>query len=359
MKILVVDDDESILSVLDHALSVSNDCDVTLASSAKDALEKIDIAASAFDCFLIDIQMPEVDGIHLTQVIRQTPGYELPPILMLTAMRDRSYLDRAFVAGATDYVSKPFDFKNLRSRIFDAQMLVLERAQSLDKCKRGKGIIWSRGIPRDPEADQIIEPGNVNGLIADAEFDNYVLEQARRPRCKGRVIALKIADPTLGNLESSFDEFSSLLHHAMTCMNAAFPNLLSAVSYRGNGVFLCMTKRDLNVSNGMIENAINPHFTGPFVREHMSQVRVFAGLPIPIKASSDTGVFDILWSATDSVERRFASQTRFKSISKRLLQRSLQSEEQVRLEKKAYKSVMRDMLADMNNDRWLRKLHRG
>ncbi|MEQ9566508.1 MAG: response regulator, partial [Pseudomonadales bacterium] len=145
MKILAVDDDPSILMLLEHALSMSRHHDVTLAFSAREALDTIDRDEVNFDCFLIDIQMPEIDGIDLTQVIRKTPGYERHPILMLTAMHEKSYLDRAFLAGATDYVSKPFDFRNLQARIFDAQGLAVENTRSVCRIGKDQNIKWSRG----------------------------------------------------------------------------------------------------------------------------------------------------------------------------------------------------------------------
>jgi len=55
MKILAIDDDESILTLLDHALRLSGNHEVTLAMSAKEALASIDRAETGFDCFLIDI----------------------------------------------------------------------------------------------------------------------------------------------------------------------------------------------------------------------------------------------------------------------------------------------------------------
>ncbi len=357
MKILAVDDDPSILMLLDHALSMSGHHDVTLAKSAKDALDFIECAEKNFDCFLIDIQMPEIDGIHLTQVIRQTPGYERHPILMLTAMHDKAYLDRAFKAGATDYVSKPFDFKNLQSRIFDAQKLVLERARSACRIGKEENIKWSRGVARDAEPDHVIDRGDGDGLIAYGEFDNYVLELARRPQCRASVVALKVADPTLGQSESSMKEFYAMLRDVIICIKASLPNLLSTMSYRGNGTVLCVMDRYLSTPREMIESEINARFLEMPSRPGTSKVRVFVGDPMPVRANSDAGVLEVLWLATNSVEEIFVTKKELSTVPKRVLNRSLISDDQHRLEQKAYKSVMKDMLSDMNDDHWLRRLY--
>ncbi|SEL87417.1 Response regulator receiver domain-containing protein [Roseovarius azorensis] len=357
MRILAVDDDPSILMLLDHALGMSDHHDVTLAFSAREALDAIERDEVDFDCFLIDIQMPEIDGIHLTQVIRQTPGYERHPILMLTAMHDKSYLDRAFRAGATDYVSKPFDFRELQSRIFDAQGLAVEKARSVCRIDRARNIKWSHGVAGDTGPDQVIDHGGADGLIAYGEFDNYVLELARRPQCNASVVALKIADPTLGHSESSLREFSSMLREVIICINASLPNLMSSISYRGNGTVLCVMDRYLNAPKEMIESEINARFLDISTGANIAKLRVFLGDPVPLKADSDAGVLEVLWQATNSVEKRFVSKKEIATISKRVLNRNLLSDEQHRLERKAYKSVMKDILSDMNDDHWIRKLY--
>ena len=127
MKILAVDDDETILELLKEALAAYCAYDVVTVASADHAIRVIKDEERPFDCFLIDIQMPGMDGIELCSVIRSTPGYEKTPIVMLTAMSQNKYVDRAFSAGATDYVTKPFDFFKLGSRLSLAHKLVKEQ----------------------------------------------------------------------------------------------------------------------------------------------------------------------------------------------------------------------------------------
>lgn len=358
MRILAIDDDESILTLLDHALRLSGGHDVTLALSAKAALAFIDSDDMEFDCFLIDIQMPEMDGIRLTQVIRENPGYRRHPILMLTAMNEKSYLDRAFRAGATDYVSKPFDFRDLQARLFAAQKLTLENSRSVGRTSEVPSIEWSRGVAKDVEPDQVIQRADHDSLIAYGEFDNYILEMARHPQCKASVVALKVADPTLGQSDLLLGAFSAMLRDVILCVTAAFPHPLSSVSYRGNGTLLAVFDQDLNAPPEGIEREINARFLEMPCAEYASRLRIFLGNPMSIRAESDAGVLETLWLATDSVEQRFAAKKEIATISKRVLTRSLVSEEQHRLERKAYNSVMKDMLFDVNDDLWLRRLNR-
>lgn len=358
MKILAIDDDESILMLLDHALGLTGRHDVTRALSAREALAAIDNDEIEFDCFLIDIQMPDMDGIHLTRLIRKNPGYRRHPILMLTAMNEKSYLDRAFKAGATDYVSKPFDFRDLQTRIFEAQKLTLENARTAGRTSEIPSIEWSRGIARDFEPDQVINRQGLDGLITYGEFDNYVMELARHPHCRAILVALKVADPTLRQSNIPMGAFSAMLRDVVTCLTAAFPQPLTAASYRGNGTLLAVFDQDLNVPPDEIENEINARFLEMPSASYASKLRVFIGTPMSIRAETDADVLERLWLATDSVEQKFAAKKEIATISKRVLTRSLLSEEQHRLERKAYNSIMKDMLFDVNDDRWLGKLNR-
>jgi CheY-like chemotaxis protein len=357
MKILAVDDDESIRMLLESALTPSGNYDLTTAGSAKEVLETIDGASSTFDCFLVDIQMPDVNGIDLTKMIRQTPEYGHQPILMLTAMREKAYLDRAFMAGATDYVSKPFDFTDLYSRISDARKFSLEKTRLVDQSDTDQNIRWTLGIAKDKVPDQVIGRADVDGLIEYGEFDNYLLELARSPQQRASVIALKIAAPMLGHVRISLNEFSAIMREVILCVRATLPDRVSSMCYRGNGTLFCVLEKQLNAPRDMIENEINARFLAASINANFSKMRIFLGDAIPLRATSDTDVLDILWSVVDSVEGRVVQKRDTAAIARRLLRRSLLSEEQRRLERKAYKSVMKDMLPDVDGDSWLKKLY--
>ena len=348
MHILAVDDDESILKVLDHALSFSGN-EVTTALSAKEAMTAISRADGRFDCLLIDIQMPDVDGIQLTEVIRQMPGYARPPVLMLTAMHEKVYLDRAFQAGATDYLTKPFDFKNLQSRIFDAHSLAYDKSLSIDFVSGPQHITWTRGVAKDTHLAQAIAPVKIDGLIAYSEFDNYVLELARRPKYKAIALAVKMTTPTLQHAETTLEEFSTMLGELVTSTSAALSKRRGFFSYRGNGTLLCVTEQNSAILRESIEHEINAHFASISAQVDGARVRVFLGDPTPIRTGSDAMVFESLWFATDSVERRFAA-TKQIIISRLILNQSLMSEEQHRLKQKTYKSIMREMLSDIESE---------
>lgn len=89
MRILATDDDPIILELLSQFLIAVGPHEVVTANSGAEALALLGEETTApFDCFLNDIQMPQMDGIELTRRIKKIPTYAAAPIVMLTAMSE-------------------------------------------------------------------------------------------------------------------------------------------------------------------------------------------------------------------------------------------------------------------------------
>lgn len=123
MRILAVDDDPIILELLEQSLGVHDAYDLITCSSAEQAMIVLDNDPTPFDCFLLDVMLPGVDGIELCDAIRQTKNYVATPIIMITASREPDLMEQAFYAGATDFICKPLDGVELGARINSAGML--------------------------------------------------------------------------------------------------------------------------------------------------------------------------------------------------------------------------------------------
>ena len=109
--ILIVDDDDKIRDLLKDFL-ISNNFLVSTAINGEEALKKINIIK--FDVLILDIMMPGIDGYELTKIIRSS---SLVPIIHLTAMGDTDNVIQGLEIGADDYLSKPFEPKELLLRI--------------------------------------------------------------------------------------------------------------------------------------------------------------------------------------------------------------------------------------------------
>ena len=111
--ILIVDDDDKIRDLLKDFL-ISNNFLVSTAINGEDALGKLNLIK--FDVLILDIMMPGINGYELTKIIRST---SLVPIIHLTAMGDTDNVIQGLEIGADDYLSKPFEPKELLLRIYN------------------------------------------------------------------------------------------------------------------------------------------------------------------------------------------------------------------------------------------------
>jgi len=124
MRILAVDDDPVVLDLLRNALTTDEmNCELVCCKSAEEAIDVMETDINPFDCFLLDIMLPGIDGIELCDNIRQVTEYRTTPIIMITASREPNLMGRAFYAGATDFVTKPLNGLDLGARINTASML--------------------------------------------------------------------------------------------------------------------------------------------------------------------------------------------------------------------------------------------
>lgn len=113
MHILLVDDERSFVKGLKHSLR-QNGFSVDGAYDGEEALEKFLEARNRYDLILLDLMLPEVDGWEVCRKLRSE--YDVP-IIMLTARDDDIDKVVGLELGADDYLTKPFNFRELLARI--------------------------------------------------------------------------------------------------------------------------------------------------------------------------------------------------------------------------------------------------
>jgi len=111
--ILVVDDDEVIRLLLRQFLE-GEGYQVEEAANGQQALHRL--TDKRFDLIIMDIAMPGADGPEICQSITSSLA-NAPPILMITALDNETFVDRSFQAGAVDYIRKPIHWSVLKNRI--------------------------------------------------------------------------------------------------------------------------------------------------------------------------------------------------------------------------------------------------
>lgn len=114
-RILIVDDEPANLKLLDRMLASAGYSRRVLVEDSRQALSSY--LQEPTDLILLDINMPHLDGYEVMNQLLALADPLLPPIVILTAQHDKTYLLRALSAGAADFIGKPFDRQELLMRV--------------------------------------------------------------------------------------------------------------------------------------------------------------------------------------------------------------------------------------------------
>lgn len=111
--LLIVDDDSDILMLLKQILL--HDYHVTTASNGRQALQLMN--QQAFDLVLLDIMMPDMNGLEVLAIIRSNTPAEFLPVVLVSALTHSQDIVVGLESGANDYITKPFDPEVVRARV--------------------------------------------------------------------------------------------------------------------------------------------------------------------------------------------------------------------------------------------------
>jgi two-component system sensor histidine kinase/response regulator len=114
-RILLVDDVPKNLQILGKTLQKES-YKVEFAMNGKKALEWLKSDPN-FDLILLDIMMPEMDGLETCKAIRKNKDFDAIPVVFLTARSEKEVVLEGFELGAQDYITKPFDSRELLARV--------------------------------------------------------------------------------------------------------------------------------------------------------------------------------------------------------------------------------------------------
>lgn len=145
-RILVVDDDPKLVDLLRAALERADFSVVTAANGLQG--EKV-FRGNPVDLIMLDVMMPQRDGFDLLRDVRAISSV---PIIMLTALSDTENVVRGLELGADDYITKPFELKQVLARV-NAALARVERMKADSKATRVQShgdvsLDLDRGIAR-------------------------------------------------------------------------------------------------------------------------------------------------------------------------------------------------------------------
>lgn len=126
-SVLIVDDTPQNIQILASILTEKG-FDIEFALNGNEGLQLL--STVTVDIILLDVMMPELDGFDTCKTIRQQSKYDEIPIIFLTARADKDSIYAGFEMGAQDYITKPFDSRELLARI-KTQLELKEARQKL------------------------------------------------------------------------------------------------------------------------------------------------------------------------------------------------------------------------------------
>lgn len=114
--VMVVDDSPSVRHMTSKVIEAAG-WTIEIAKDGVDALEKLNIATRKPDVILSDIEMPRMDGYELVASLQLQPGLREIPVVFITSRSGEKHRDKAFAAGVTEYLAKPYEDRELVATI--------------------------------------------------------------------------------------------------------------------------------------------------------------------------------------------------------------------------------------------------
>jgi CheY-like chemotaxis protein len=250
MKILSIDDDPIFLEVIKAELNDLGFHDVDQVQSGVEALQRVREGLVHYDCFLLDIDMPGMSGVELCSFLREEPAVEGLPIIMVTSRAELENVDKAFAAGATDYLNKPLSRRELRGRLQMAQSLMRERNAKKDAASS------TSDVPALKVSDALFLDGVAAGIDYIA-MQNYVLKLGSMQMFNR--VAIGVHVPNIHEIFATKDAQAfrdTLLDVAEILVESVGPGP-KMISYAGSGDFIILVNRFSGFDQSAVVDAVS------------------------------------------------------------------------------------------------------
>ncbi len=198
MKILIVDDSRTIRALLTAILHKAGHRHILNAESAQRAFTLLGLdegvpGEAQIDLILMDVTMPEIDGIAALRRIHIEPRLRDVPVIMVTANADATDLKVAFDAGAFDYITKPVNQIELLARVNSALKLKFEMDQR--KVREKELVQVTKQLEAANELlNHLSLTDGLTGVANRRHFDQVLMMEWTHARRTGAQLALLLID---------------------------------------------------------------------------------------------------------------------------------------------------------------------
>ena len=197
MAIVIVDDTIFSLEVLKAFLMSAGYLDIITLRSAAELYQLVDGCLEQgtveIDLILMDIVMPDIDGIEACRNIKKREWLVDVPVIMVTATTETDGLPQAFSAGAMDYIKKPLDKVELLARVRSALRLKYETYRR--KARETELLEVTRQLKAANERLQNLSfLDGLTGIANRRHFDQLLLQESRRTQREKSPLSLIILD---------------------------------------------------------------------------------------------------------------------------------------------------------------------
>ena len=183
-KVFVVDDDPLVLDVI--SMILAPDCELDLFENAEDCLAALE--SKRPDLFLLDINLPKMDGFELCKVIKSGRIIDPPsPVIFISSHDTIDERIRGYDAGAEDFIVKPFEPEELLRKLKVAQQIVLNQRSLAEQVKEAEYLSSLIMASMDETGILLQFTSKLIGMESAQEVSEGILELLHRYRLEGVV----------------------------------------------------------------------------------------------------------------------------------------------------------------------------